>query len=791
MSQLNDGPNPLALADSHLPSRPNADSRPPTSILPRSDTKINITSHQISAIDITESFTAASSALNTGQLVKDEYFTLFEAVGALEIMDSKMDSGHLAPGETLEDEYNVLRNLLPEEVIGIMDQILCHEVAWHIGHPLSQTLFTCLYVERLLWPEPKTLEEAQFSRDLNSRSDNPLLNRVLRSYCIATIKACHFVHCMVTGESYYEEEDFTSQLYHRELLPKVSIAEIQTLLDEALSYNDTASISPESKKAIEKRLQFRRSILDALEQDTFPLNAGRTPSLSCIPLLQDIKASSQLGKPVNEAFSTKIQRTLASSVPPRPMVTIKLSDALAHFETLCNDATDVGQILATKTSEELSTAIWVFMSRIPQPSVYIRALVQSFLLDRETQRVLGKTTTKQFLFSSIAAIVLPKSPILEAANDMVESATSPRFQMARLLAEFDGKAGQQYINIFRNACLNRCRTRRTLCHLVLDWDTLQADAEDIDGTLQTYTKEKPALYASHQPTYSYPLSSWVYHHKLNHLRQIIQMGFELSIYAPDEISGMYWFLSYICATHISHIDRISFFLERDMLAQEALSQNSDAPEKPDVKDQADYQKTLKSLFRIYTHLKATDAFSKALHALHTLLLRHKTIEVPQRPYSSDKLRYELRMKPFLSLNVPEPVTFESFREESSCTALSDEEVLEEARMRIGDAKKFWEEVLKAGWSAELAENPELNRSSKEGKTGKTEMQKGSTTIEGEWSEGVKNVIRACIATSISIVTLKKRLDETGGLKGMKVMVPVPGEKGCWHEWWIVPRVLTV
>lgn len=44
-------------------------------------------------------------------------------------MDSKMDSGHLEPGETLEDEYDVLRDLLPEEVLGIMDQILCHEVS--------------------------------------------------------------------------------------------------------------------------------------------------------------------------------------------------------------------------------------------------------------------------------------------------------------------------------------------------------------------------------------------------------------------------------------------------------------------------------------------------------------------------------------------------------------------------------------------------------------------------------------------------------------------------------------
>lgn len=39
-----------------------------------------------------------------------------------------MDSGYLAPGETLDDDYDVSRHLLPEEVVGIMDQLLCHEV---------------------------------------------------------------------------------------------------------------------------------------------------------------------------------------------------------------------------------------------------------------------------------------------------------------------------------------------------------------------------------------------------------------------------------------------------------------------------------------------------------------------------------------------------------------------------------------------------------------------------------------------------------------------------------------
>lgn len=47
-----------------------------------------------------------------------------------QIMDPKMDSGYLASGETLDDEYDVLSALLPEEVIGIMDQLLCSEVRY-------------------------------------------------------------------------------------------------------------------------------------------------------------------------------------------------------------------------------------------------------------------------------------------------------------------------------------------------------------------------------------------------------------------------------------------------------------------------------------------------------------------------------------------------------------------------------------------------------------------------------------------------------------------------------------
>jgi hypothetical protein len=43
-------------------------------------------------------------------------------------MDPKMDTGYLAADETMDDDYDIEKNLLPEEVMAIIDQLLCFEV---------------------------------------------------------------------------------------------------------------------------------------------------------------------------------------------------------------------------------------------------------------------------------------------------------------------------------------------------------------------------------------------------------------------------------------------------------------------------------------------------------------------------------------------------------------------------------------------------------------------------------------------------------------------------------------
>jgi N-alpha-acetyltransferase 35, NatC auxiliary subunit len=150
-------------------------------------------------------------------------------------MDPKMDSGFLQPGETLEESYDALAPLLPEEVIGIMDQLLSYEMAWHTGYPLSQTLFTSVHIDKLLYPESRVLEEAQFYRGFVPDEKRPgVLLEVLRAYCLALIKCCDFVIAKIAGREYFEEEDFCTHTYNRVLFVQVPMDVFQRELNAAM-----------------------------------------------------------------------------------------------------------------------------------------------------------------------------------------------------------------------------------------------------------------------------------------------------------------------------------------------------------------------------------------------------------------------------------------------------------------------------------------------------------------------------------------------------------------------------
>ncbi|KAG9241360.1 amino-acid N-acetyltransferas-like protein subunit Mak10 [Calycina marina] len=715
-------------------------------------------SQGVIAMDITKQFINAAQELELGQLVKDPYFTLFEAVGALEIMDRKMDSGYLEPGETMDDNYDFTLVLLPEEIIGIIDQLLCHEMAWHQGYPLSQTIFTSLYIDRIMMPAPVTLDQTLFDRSGNAPDEEPITMQILRAYCLGLIKTCFFVNDKVKAEHYYEEEDFVTHTYNRSLLDSIDHAEIVELLDKTVKVIfATDDFSQDMKKTLIARLELRSRFLTAVEVAT----SRTSPALklvwtslgNCIPR---IKMSVDLGKPVPSSFSVKLQRKLASTAPPRPIVHVSQESAFEHLENLCRDAVTVVEVLKYYDSRSLLTFVTLFQARKPQPSVYVRTLLQHYLFG--DMIMLGKMSIRQILDEELSTMTLPASMLLDRINDEVEVPSDPRFNIATIMETFRSRAADTFIDYMRTICQNRCRIRRTLCHAITDWDNLQLDAEQLDVELQAFTKEVPIFdeIISTEPIYSFPLSSWAYYYKLGQMEWTVQMGFELEVYQPDELADMYWYLQYLARNRSQHLERIRGFTVPNGGGIAASDES--------IHRHAEYGKA--GLFFNFSSLEAaaTYGLADALSGLFTVLNRLSLLPKLPRPYGDAKMRYEVRMKPFLGIGLPELVSLENLKQLVEQPRQSILDLLDLAADSAAAAKKAFEIMSRL--------------------TPEEAFCQGS---HASWLKNVKDCLKAAIFTGITISTVRKAVIAAGNRVELKIKIEIPESGKGYHDWWVVPK----
>lgn len=562
----------------------------------------------------------------------------------------------------------------------------------------------------------------------------------------------------------------------------VDIDEVQILLDNAQAWLEESQIGSDVATALNQRLILRQEMLSAYQNDATALVRRDSSAYStCLALVQPMKETHSLAVSLEGSFTLKIQRTLASSVPPRPMVKVPFAETLEFLARLFQDAIDLTFLNDVRGNETLFHTICLFMSRRPQPAIYIRSLLQSLL--HQNGHVLGHDSLQQFILLDLESLVLPGSELVTQRGPTSEASSNERSPIAMTMNDFIERVSQQYLNIFRLVCLNRARARRTLCHFAADWDNLQVDVEQIDTTLQSLTHEVALEYdGSLDPAYSYPLSSWMYHYKLILLRHIIQMGFELNMYAIEEIPGMLWYLSHVCTTHLAHLNRMSFFVEENgkmAVARSKLKQSS-ASSLEDRHDEVEH--ALWKLDRTFQEIRANDNLAEALHALFIVLQRHGLVARPSQPYSSNELRYELRMKPFLPLALPALVPYDDFSRENLLSSESDSAVIDRAYRAAGEARRSWENVLKGGESQHVS-------------TAASGQSARKFDSYSEWMAEIKNNIRSSIAANIAITAVRSRLGRAQSkansgdiLAGLKVKIPGPGEKGSYSFFWRVPTI---
>ena len=377
--------------------------------------------------------------------------------------------------------------------------------------------------------------------------------------------------------------------------------------------------------------------------------------------------------------------------------------------------------------------------------------------------MLGSMSIRQVLDEDLAVSTLPGSVLLDRGNDEIEVPSDPRFNMACQMEIFRSRAAGSYLDILRTFCQNRCRIRRTLCHTIADWDNLQLDSEELDQELRVWTKEKPIMdkSISDDPIYAFPLSSWAYYYKLRQMEWILQMGFELETYQPSELSGMYWYLQYLAKTRSRHLERIRGFILRSR-AVSACDKTSAAKREQEVK------KAISFVNFSTIEAAATYGFADAISCLYTVLGRLSLLPTPPQPYSDDSLRYEVRMKPFSTIGLPELISFEELKE---FIANPDEPIiklLEFAEEYTASAKKAFEIISK------LSPKEAFCQGSHE-----------------SWLKNVKDCLKSCIFASITIANVKKAVLAAGkdGKVNLKIEIPPP-RKG-YHDWWVLPKATPI
>ena len=126
-----------------------------------------------------------------------------------------------------------------------------------------------------------------------------------------------------------------------------SVEEVDQILKETLNALEADKrLAPPAREGLTVRLVFHQAFLAAVDCGFDDHSEIRKAQWRlCQETLKSVISTHELGVPVPAAFSTKIQRRLASTVPPRSIVEMGFNEASAWLERLCEDSIVVEDVL--------------------------------------------------------------------------------------------------------------------------------------------------------------------------------------------------------------------------------------------------------------------------------------------------------------------------------------------------------------------------------------------------------------------------------------------------------------
>ncbi|OQR90203.1 hypothetical protein ACHHYP_05710 [Achlya hypogyna] len=624
--------------------------------------------------DATELFFDASNALTLSQMVHVPFFSYFESMSALELMDPKMDAGMVDQNQLiLPVAERLAKGLIPmtftdaASVVATIDRIEQCESAWRNGQTTEQSLLTCLYLHPVVYHTLLQLDTDEVSLAAGPSKEASLLC-IFRAYLLLTIKACTVQRNAILRADIYEEEDFApagadtprgEAIDDALVFGSLELAEAR--LDALLakkSKKKTSTVEPlhptlgrDFARLLSTRLQYKKNFYFCLAS----LGTAECPDLERATVfleaaLDDLTALATESLEVaagcfapeaHVGFDNHIGRVLASTAPPRAAKLEPFASVVAANTTLCTHLRLATAPAAFESMDDLK-AFLSHMSSL-QPNILVRSYILLFLyIDK---KMYGQYNFMEWLGDSMVMAGVP-SVLLSTQEGMMYS--------SRCI-----EAVYESLKLHMH---NRPRQRSRLELMLQDWAVLETEAAAIDDKFVTEMGIPKASY----PRY---FTAWALEQTLGLMQQYLSLGFELDLYATSEYATIYCYLDYLIGTRIHNLTNAWSFVEKlhTMTRPEAKAvpppapakksgkKGSKGPKKPDAPEAVDpvKEKYALDIALLETHR----ALVRAMFQYVVGLQLDGLLPADTPVYGSPEVRYAHRFLPFEKLQYPQPLSY--------------------------------------------------------------------------------------------------------------------------------------
>ncbi|TYH57782.1 hypothetical protein ES332_D08G113100v1 [Gossypium tomentosum] len=533
------------MADKPVYEEASIDGQPPKlASIPASDTTV--------WADASPLLQAACAGLRDGELIHGDNFNLFAAMSALEIMDPKMDSGivctYYSIDEAIENGAAPIPISLDSTIdvrctIDIMDHLLACEAAWHKGHSLAQTVFSCIYLLRL---------------------DRTAPHALLHSYCRIIRATCKAVVSVVSDARTHEEEDLFTMTYglplngdgddkclsilnaveetiSRQLRACKATSSKRRLPEDLEPLQSNSNLEEGFCKALLCRLRFRKHFFHVLSCMKRPqgrgLESARKHIASCLTELESILESADFLRSCFDescegdiddkttasgfepiGFDAMLNSRLSAPTPPRAIKILSWKKAVEYFVKLLHDLDVICSYSLDPHLESLLRFVVQFQKS--QPDLVARSHLQLLLVQD------GKLYGRDPFFA-----VINKAAALPEATKNHDIQKNESFLQLGMLV----------MNLLKILCTNAAWQRRKLGKFLQDWRVIYVQLElafrNEYGEVSSSSNDENTCMKIFQH-----ILLWVEEQTYWIAFRFLILGFELELYSTGEYCMVYWYL---------------------------------------------------------------------------------------------------------------------------------------------------------------------------------------------------------------------------------------------------------